>query len=221
MSLEPDPARTDDPIEAVARFIAAISKVQAAQLRALREDAGLTQDQLARHVDFSRSTVANAEGGNLKASAEFWQRADKVLNGKGVLVARYAEMQEAVRRHAELLVRRSDAQHEADLPDGASAAEFGQDTITGAGLRISAAVLDLLTAVRESIRPDKDASGMALYLSGPTLDALHQVQEETGHSASEVADQGIQLYSYVRALLANGAEILIRAPGSEDRPMQI
>jgi len=166
MALEPDPAKPDDPLEAISRFITAASKAQAAQLKALRDEAGLTQEQLARRVDFSRSTVANAEGGHLKASGGFWQRADKVLNGNGVLVARYREMQDAIRRHTELLVRRVEHQHEADVqdwhersrraqlalsppPDETRPADAPHDSITGAGLRISAAVLDLLRSWNE------------------------------------------------------------------------
>jgi transcriptional regulator with XRE-family HTH domain len=237
MSLEPDPKRTDDPIEAVARFITAAGRLQAAQLKARREEAGLTQEQLARRVDFSRSTVANAEAGNMKASAEFWQRADRVLNANGVLAARYLEMQNASRRHAELLARKVEQQHEADVqnldersrlagvdipaqPDEAEQAA-AHDSITGAGLRISAAVLDLLAAVHEGVRPDRAANCTPLRLSRTTLDALHEIQEETGHSPSKVAEEGIRLYCRVRALLASGAEILIRAPGTEDRPMQL
>jgi transcriptional regulator with XRE-family HTH domain len=235
MSLEPDPTRTDDFIEAISRFIDTASKVQARQLVALREKAGLTQEQLGRRIRFSRSVVGNAEGGHRRASAEFWQRADEALGADGALVARYEEMQDAVQRQAELLAHAADTQDEAELqkwqerarlaepapPDDDDTVSAPDDRLAGAGMRISAAVLDLLTAVRESIEPDRDSRGIALYLSGPALDALHHVQAETGDSASAVADQGIQLYSRVRTLLANGAEILIREPGSGDRPMHL
>jgi transcriptional regulator with XRE-family HTH domain len=231
MSLEPDPARTDDFVKAVSRFIDQASKVQARHLVSLRESAGLTQEQLGRRIGFSRSVVGNAEGGHRKASGDFWHRADEALGAGGALVARHEQMQAAAQQQTEILARLSDAQDEAGLQqwqerarlvkaelstpaDPDEAVPVVHDPIAGAGLRISAAVLDLLSAVQQ-------AQGAALHLSEPALDALHRLQAETGDSPSAVADQGIQLYSHIRDLLASGAEITIREPGAAERPMQL
>jgi transcriptional regulator with XRE-family HTH domain len=210
MSLEPEP--TDDPAAAAARFIETTRELLARQLTALREAAGLTQDQLADRLGFSRSTIANAEGGHRKASAEFWQRADEALDAAGALSARHQQLQDATRRHAKLLDRTTDAPLH---PQGDPA---DPDALTGAGLNVSAAILDLLSALRDSV---ERSAGTALDLSGSTLDVLRQVQEDTGHSASAVANYGIRLYSYLRTLLADGAEILIRQPGTEDHTIRL
>jgi transcriptional regulator with XRE-family HTH domain len=210
MSLEPDP--TGDPAAAAARFIETTRELLARQLTALREAAGLTQDQLADRLGFSRSTIANAEGGHRKASAEFWQRADEVLRAGGALSARHQQLQDATRRHAKLLDRTTHA------PLYLPANPADPDALTGAGLNISAAVLDLLSALRDSV---ERSAGPALDLSGSTLDVLRQVQDDTGHNASTVANYGIRLYSYVRTLLADGAEILIRQPGTEDHTIRL
>jgi transcriptional regulator with XRE-family HTH domain len=207
MSLEPDPA-SDDPAAAIARFTETTRGILAHHLTALREAAGLTQEQFASRVGFSRSTVANAEGGHRKASADFWHRADDVLGAGGTLSARYDQLQDATRRHAELLDRAAGADLYAATPDVDSSA---RDSLTVAGLRISAAMLDLLGAVRDST-----TGGPTLSLTASTRTALRQVQEDTGDTASAVANRAIQLYSYVRLFLADGAEILIRQPGTED-----
>ncbi len=93
--------------------------------------------------------------------------------------------------------------------------------MTGAGLRVSAAVLDLLTVVRKAAESDQDTGGIALHFTGPTLLALQQVRDETGHSPARIANNGIQLYSFIRALLADGAEIIIRVPGTDNHTMRL
>lgn len=217
MPIEPD-SSADDPIGAIQRFITAGRNLQARQLIALREKAGLTQDQLARRMEFSRSTVANAEAGEKRASADFWRSADKALRTNGVLLARYNEIQDATRRQAELLDRQADAHLEAALHESSSAGP-ASDSLTGAGLRVSAAILDLLTVIRDAAEPERDMTGVALHFTGPTLLALRRVQDETGHSPARIANSGIQLYSFIRTLLADGAEIVIRTPGTDNHTM--
>lgn len=95
----------------------------AALLRHHRTRAGLTQHQVARRVEYSRSSVANAENGDVR-SPDFYRRCDEVLGAGGAIVtARRAlddralsssdpltavpveEAVEHLRRHWHLLVR--------------------------------------------------------------------------------------------------------------------
>jgi transcriptional regulator with XRE-family HTH domain len=56
-------------------------------LRQARLRAGLTQAALGRRVGYSRSTIANAESGDLRA-AEFYRRCDAALGTRGLLTRR-------------------------------------------------------------------------------------------------------------------------------------
>ncbi|GAA3387390.1 helix-turn-helix transcriptional regulator [Cryptosporangium minutisporangium] len=66
--------------------VSAVTDAQrlASALRQHRTRAGLTQQQLARRVGYSRSTIANAETGDVR-SAEFYRRCDAVLRTGGTL----------------------------------------------------------------------------------------------------------------------------------------
>ncbi|MBT8227072.1 MAG: helix-turn-helix domain-containing protein [Dactylosporangium sp.] len=61
------------------------------RLATLRHMAGLNQAQLAAHVSYSRSTVANTETGRQRAPIDFWRRCDQVLEANGELVAAYQQ----------------------------------------------------------------------------------------------------------------------------------
>jgi len=54
-------------------------------LARLRNQASLTQRQLARHTGYSPSVIAAAETGQPHISARFWQQADDHLNASGQL----------------------------------------------------------------------------------------------------------------------------------------
>jgi transcriptional regulator with XRE-family HTH domain len=66
------------------------------QLRAYREAAGYTQQELADQLGYSRPRVAGAEKGD-GCALLFWQGCDKLLNAEGSLVAGFEEI-EALRR---------------------------------------------------------------------------------------------------------------------------
>ena len=83
-----------DPPELVAMKLA-LGK----QLTALREAAGMVQQQIARRTDYSRSSVAKAESGSQLLTPEFWQTADELLQADGVLLASYEQVRRAKQQH--------------------------------------------------------------------------------------------------------------------------
>jgi DNA-binding XRE family transcriptional regulator/predicted kinase len=77
--------------------ITAARKAFGKQLAGLRAGAGLTQDDLADHIDYSRSTVANVETGYQLASPRLCRQCDDVLSTGGVLRAALDELEELQR----------------------------------------------------------------------------------------------------------------------------
>jgi DNA-binding XRE family transcriptional regulator len=67
--------------------VAVLLRALGQQLAALRREAGLTQEDLAALMAFSRSTVSVAEIGHQPQSREFWAACDKALDTGGVLAA--------------------------------------------------------------------------------------------------------------------------------------
>jgi transcriptional regulator with XRE-family HTH domain len=65
-----------------------------ATLRRHRAVAGLTQQALARQVGYSRSTIANAEAGDVRAG-EFYRRCDATLHAGGAVTAAYLALDQA------------------------------------------------------------------------------------------------------------------------------
>ncbi len=71
------------------------------QLAAVREAAGVNQQHLAPLINYSRSTIANAETGRTTCSAAFWERCDGVLAADGALIRAYNELKALIReQHA-------------------------------------------------------------------------------------------------------------------------
>jgi transcriptional regulator with XRE-family HTH domain len=68
--------------------VAAAGQRLGAVLRRHRAMAGLTQQALARQVGYSRSTIANAEAGDVRAG-EFYRRCDATLQAGGAVTAAY------------------------------------------------------------------------------------------------------------------------------------
>jgi transcriptional regulator with XRE-family HTH domain len=65
-----------------------------------REQAGLSQTELARCIVYDRTTVNHAERGHRVPAAEFWQACDQVLGADGALRTLYEQWQEAKPRRA-------------------------------------------------------------------------------------------------------------------------
>jgi transcriptional regulator with XRE-family HTH domain len=64
------------------------------QLAALREAAGIVQQQVAHKTGYSRSSVAKAESGRQLLTPEFWRTADELLKAEGALLASYEQVRD-------------------------------------------------------------------------------------------------------------------------------
>jgi transcriptional regulator with XRE-family HTH domain len=62
------------------------------QLAALRREAKLTQEELAKRVCFSRSAISIAEIGRQLYSRDFWAACDQALMSRDVLITGYAQI---------------------------------------------------------------------------------------------------------------------------------
>ncbi|MGH3943110.1 MAG: helix-turn-helix domain-containing protein, partial [Pseudonocardiaceae bacterium] len=69
------------------------------QLAALREAAGVVQQQIGHKTGYSRSSIAKAEAGRQLLTREFWTTADGLLKAGGDLLASYEEVLAAKREH--------------------------------------------------------------------------------------------------------------------------
>ncbi|WP_433117870.1 helix-turn-helix domain-containing protein [Micromonospora sp. CA-246542] len=68
-------------------------------LAQLRKEANLTQQGLARLVQYGRSSVANTETGRQHPEREFWARCDTALHTDGILTQEYDRLTKRVQRH--------------------------------------------------------------------------------------------------------------------------
>lgn len=79
------------------------------QLHSLRDAAGMTQQQLAQIVGYSRSTVANVEAGRQQVDRSFWERCDNALRADELLTSGFDQVQELMqqlnRQQAEIAQR--------------------------------------------------------------------------------------------------------------------
>ncbi|MEU5785166.1 helix-turn-helix domain-containing protein [Micromonospora lupini] len=71
-------------------------------LAQLRKEANLTQQGLARLVQYGRSSVANTETGRQHPEREFWARCDTALHTGGILTQEYDRLTTRVQRHQPL-----------------------------------------------------------------------------------------------------------------------
>jgi tetratricopeptide (TPR) repeat protein len=84
-------------------------------LAALRKDAGLSQEQVAKQIGYSRATVAGAETNHRQASAAFWARCDDLLATHGELRSAYAQLAAARHARGRRLALQAEADREARL----------------------------------------------------------------------------------------------------------
>ncbi|MEV4495665.1 helix-turn-helix transcriptional regulator [Micromonospora arborensis] len=79
--------------------ITAARRALGRQLAQLRKEANLTQQGLARLVQYGRSSVANTETGRQHPEREFWARCDTALHTDGTLTQEYDRLTKRAQRH--------------------------------------------------------------------------------------------------------------------------
>jgi transcriptional regulator with XRE-family HTH domain len=62
-------------------------------LASWRKTAGFTQDVLARHIGYSRSTIGNVETGGQAIARPFWEHADRALAAGGAILTAFEEFE--------------------------------------------------------------------------------------------------------------------------------
>lgn len=96
--------------------LVALKRALGQQLAALRQAAGVGQQQVAHKTGYSRSSVAHAEAGRQLLTRDFWKAVDELVGAEGVLLAGYEQVQaikqehEALSRQAELATALAEAQ---------------------------------------------------------------------------------------------------------------
>ena len=83
--------RQSDAVETARRALGA-------KLAAYRRAAQLSQDDLARLADYSRSTIANVETGRQHAPRDFWATVDSAVHADGALTKANDEIEAAARQ---------------------------------------------------------------------------------------------------------------------------
>jgi transcriptional regulator with XRE-family HTH domain len=79
--------------------LVALRRALGQQLAALREAAGIVQQQIGHKTGYSRSSVAKAEAGSQLLTREFWKTADGLLQADGGLLASYEQVRAAKQEH--------------------------------------------------------------------------------------------------------------------------
>nr|WP_262013848.1 helix-turn-helix transcriptional regulator [Micromonospora sp. Mcm103] len=138
------------------------------RLAQLRKAAGHTQHELARLVQYGRSSVANTETGHQHPDRAFWARCDSVLQAGGVLVNEYDRITELDRRR-----RRSSALQELKTAPGPAAPMDAGHSLPGVD---SGAVLwegaGSIDARRLALRSSIDDNVRLTYLENELREAI-------------------------------------------------
>jgi transcriptional regulator with XRE-family HTH domain len=119
------------------------------QLAALREAAGIVQQQIGHKTGYSRSSIAKAEAGRQLLTREFWQAADGLLKADGALLASYEQVRAAKQEHearsreAELAKAYAEAQAHAQALRATtpSEAQNGNGLVVPAGQEVLAGLV--------------------------------------------------------------------------------
>jgi transcriptional regulator with XRE-family HTH domain len=86
-------------------------------LAVLREMAGFNQTELARRINYDRTTIAHAERGAQIPAAEFWQACDSLLGAHRTLIALYRQWQEAKEEQTEAARLRARRERQSTIAD--------------------------------------------------------------------------------------------------------
>jgi transcriptional regulator with XRE-family HTH domain len=99
--------------------LAPLTQTLADLLVTLRDEAGLTQQQVADQIGYARVTVASAETSHRMPSEDFWVRCDDLFNAHGTLRRAYAQFTTARQEQARRRVRGQRAKRDARTARGA------------------------------------------------------------------------------------------------------
>lgn len=100
---------------ALAEAVAAARRQAGRELARLRSEAGLSQQDLANRIGYTRGQVGGAEAGSQATAPEFWQACDRVLAAGGALVVARARIEAAMKARRDAAARREEAKREARL----------------------------------------------------------------------------------------------------------
>jgi DNA-binding transcriptional regulator YiaG len=115
--------------------LAAARKQAGRELARFRNEAGLSQQDLANRIGYTRAQVAGAESATNATAAEFWGACDEVFRAGGVLVAARGRVEGTQRARREAAVRRDAARREVRLQQWrAEHGHSGAGLANGAGL---------------------------------------------------------------------------------------
>jgi transcriptional regulator with XRE-family HTH domain len=171
------------------------------QLRALRQTAGLNQDQLARRIGYGRSTVTGAESGQQQTAAEFWARCDHELAAAGVLVLGYRGLTGARERPAQERSQRAEAEREARIRQWRDQMRISDDLDSRGPEKATGEVAALgvdLWELHEALRGGR-VGGAGLALAEASCARLDALYAEVSPQAV-LPEVGIQLRKVTKLL---------------------
>jgi transcriptional regulator with XRE-family HTH domain len=157
-------------------------------LKALRQEAELTQVRLAELVRYSRSTVANVEAGRQSITRDFWERADREVRAKGTLLASFDVAIELLR------VRQArEAQRELQRRQLRAAAQRSAEDQALGELHAAEAAMGLGGGLNLTITPTGSGGVRLVIEVGPPVPPDAPAVPPTG---------GARIYSFAQARLA-------------------
>ena len=157
-------------------------------LKALRQEAELTQVRLADLVRYSRSTVANVEAGRQSITRDFWERADREVRAQGTLLASFDLAFELLRvRQAQ------EAQRELQRRQLRAAAQRSAEDQSLGELHAAGAAVALGGGLNLTITPTGSGGVRLVIEVGPPVPPDVSAVPATG---------GARIYSFAQACLA-------------------
>jgi len=141
------------------------------QLRGLRKEADLSQQQLASRIGYTRSAVSNTESGGY-AARRFWRKCDELFGTDGVLARRYDQI------HLQTATHRHPAGNTQRIPPDGNAGLRRLRATGGSG-----ALGEALAAYRELGWPVEQRQDRLVLVTGTVVDAL-EIPRSAGRLAA-------------------------------------
>jgi hypothetical protein len=182
-------ANRGDPVAAARRRLGGA-------LIAWRESAGISQTELARRINYDRSSVSHTERGGQTPAADFWRACDTVLNTGGELASLHLTWwtakqhrlaaDQARRRATRLSSRSQDHPHRPPLPTASTAVDGPSPLdlqsapahVTVGGVAAIRAVLDALASSERQLGGAGLREHTAAYLRTVIQPRLHAPADE-------------------------------------------